>query len=266
METIIGQFFGLFLFFAIFTPLERYFALRKEQKIFREGWLTDVIYLLFNRFLVDGGSFVVIVVLAIFWRWAINPDFQARVAAQPFLLQFFEALFLLEVLGYFYHRLSHASPLLWKFHSVHHSSTQMDWLASARGHALDQIFARAFFFVPFYALGFSEKILGGFVIILAINGIYLHSNMRFRFKFLRWLIVTPEHHHWHHSNDLEARNKNFAAIFPLMDWIFGTLYLPKNKMPNTYGISEEMPKGFWKQLKYPFGKLGLRKAKTTFIN
>ena len=62
MEAIFGQFFGLFLLFAVFTPLERYFALRKEQKIFREGWLTDAIYLLINRFLVDGGSFVVIVV------------------------------------------------------------------------------------------------------------------------------------------------------------------------------------------------------------
>lgn len=265
MQAIIGQFFGLFLFFVIFTPLERYFALRQEQKIFRQGWLTDATYFLLNRFMVDSVSFVIIVVLAIFWHWMISPDFQAKVAAQSTWLQFIEALLLIEVLGYFYHRWSHSSPLLWKFHSVHHSSSQMDWLAAARGHPFDQIFARVFFFVPFYVIGFNEKTLGGFVFILALNGIYLHSNVRFRFKILRWLIVTPEHHHWHHSNDIEARNKNFSAIFPFMDMIFGTLYLPKNKIPQTYGVSENVPKGFLGQLKYPFGKLRLRRAKTNFI-
>jgi hypothetical protein len=39
-----------------------------------------------------------------------------------------------------------------------------------------------------------------------------------------------------------------------MDWIFGTLYLPKNKIPQTYGIDEEMPRGYLRQLKYPFVK------------
>jgi sterol desaturase/sphingolipid hydroxylase (fatty acid hydroxylase superfamily) len=255
MEAIIGQFFGLFLFFLIFTPLERFFALRKEQRIFRPSWLTDATHFLCNRFLVDGGSIVAIVALVIFWRWMINSAFQAGVAAQPFWLQFIEALFLIEFLGYTYHRWCHSSPLLWKFHAVHHSSSQMDWLAAARSHPLDQIFSRVFFFVPFYILGFNEKTLGVFLFILVFNGIYLHSNIRFRFKYLRWLIVTPEHHHWHHSNDPEARNKNFAALFPLMDWIFGSLYLPKGKMPMTYGISEEMPGGFFAQMKYPFRKL-----------
>ena len=259
MEIIIGQFFGLFLFFVIFTPLERYFALHPEQKIFREGWRTDAIHFLCNRFLVDAASFVVIIVLAIFWRWIINSDFQAKVAAQPFLLQFLQALLLIDFLGYFYHRLAHWSPTLWKFHSVHHSPSQMDWLSAARSHPLDQVFSLAFTFVPVYALGFSEKTFGAFIIVFALQGIFLHSNVRFRFRRLRWLIATPEFHHWHHSNDLEARNKNFAGQFPWLDWIFGTLYLPKNKIPQSYGIDETMPKGYLKQLKYPFGKLRLNK-------
>lgn len=255
MELIVGQFAGLFIFFVIFTPLERIFALHREQRIFREGWRTDVVHFLLNRFLVDAGSFVVIVVLAIFWHWVINPEFQARVAAQPAILQFLEAVLLIDVLGYFYHRLCHTSPLLWKFHAVHHSSEKMDWLAAARVHPLDQIFARAFVFVPLYALGFNEKTFGAVVVVFVFQGIFLHSNVRFRFRFLRWIIATPEYHHWHHSNDPQARNKNFAGQLPILDWLFGTLYLPKNKMPQTYGISEPMPKGYFAQLKFPFRKI-----------
>ena len=259
MKEIIGQFAALFIFFLIFTPLERFFALRKEQKIFRAGWLTDAVHFLLNRFLIDGGSLVVIVVLAVFWRWVINPEFQASVAAQPVLLQFAEAVLIVDSLGYFYHRLSHASPLLWKFHAVHHSSEQMDWLAAARVHPLDQIFARAVTFVPLYALGFTKETFGAYLVFAIFVAVFNHANVRFRFRFLRRLIVTPEYHHWHHSNDPEARNKNFSGQLPVLDRLFGTLYLPENKRPQTYGIDEPMPEGYLAQLKFPFVNLPERK-------
>lgn len=254
MQEIYKQLFVLFLFFVIFTPLERFFALRREQKVFREGWRTDVIHFLLNRFLIDGGSFVVVVILMIFWHWAISPNFQAKVAAQPFLLQFIEAVLIVDLIGYFYHRLSHTSPTLWRFHAVHHSSAQMDWLAAARLHPLDQIFSRALMFVPLYALGFTKETFGAYLVFGAFQAIFIHSNIRFRFGILRWIIATPEYHQWHHSSDEEAKNKNFAGQFPILDFVFGTLYLPKNKMPQTYGISELMPKGYTAQLMFPFRK------------
>lgn len=254
MKQIIGQFAALFIFFLIFTPLERLFALRRKQKIFREGWLTDVIHFLVNRFLIDGRSLVVIVILAIFWRWIINSEFQAQVASQPFLLQFLEAVLIVDVCGYFYHRLSHTSPLLWKFHAVHHSSARMDWLAAARVHPLDQIFSRAFSFVPLYALGFTKETFGAYLFFAVFTALFNHSNVRLRFGFLRRIIVTPEYHHWHHSNDAQARNKNFSGQLPLLDWLFGTLYLPKTKVPQSYGINEPTPKGYAAQLMFPFRK------------
>ncbi|MBS1796646.1 MAG: sterol desaturase family protein [Acidobacteria bacterium] len=240
------------MFFAIMTPLERLFALRREQKIFRAGWRTDVVHFLVDRFLIDAGSAVLILILMVFWHWIVSPDFQAGVAAQPFLLQFFEAVLVVDIIGYFYHRWTHTSPFLWKIHSVHHSPTQMDWLAGARIHPLDQIFHRAVTFVPLYALGFTKETFGAYLVFGAIQALFIHSNVRFRFGFLRWIVATPEYHHWHHSRDPEAQNKNFAGQLPFLDWIFGTAYLPKNKRPQAYGISEPMPPGYWAQLKYPF--------------
>jgi len=160
---------------------------------------------------------------------------------------------LVDFLAYCYHRLSHTSPLLWKFHAVHHSSSSMDWLAAARSHPLDQIFSRAFFFVPFYALGFNEKTFGIFLIIFALNGVFLHSNVRFRFKYLRWLIVTPEYHHWHHSNDPRVYDRNFAPHLVIFDLLFGTARLPSSDaMPSSYGVADEVPEGFLSQLIHPF--------------
>lgn len=254
MKQFIGQFIALFILFVIFTPLERFFTLRQEQKVFREGWRTDVIHFLLNRFLIDVGSFVMIVALAVSWRWVINTEFQAAVASQPFWLQFLEAVLIVDILGYIYHRLAHRLPFLWQFHAVHHSSAQLDWLAAARVHPLDQILSRAFMFVPLYMFGFTRETFGAYLILSIFHAIFLHANVNLRFGFLRWIIATPEFHHWHHSNDPEARNKNFSGQLPILDLILGTIYLPKNKMPQTYGISEPMPKGYTAQLSFPFRK------------
>jgi sterol desaturase/sphingolipid hydroxylase (fatty acid hydroxylase superfamily) len=143
---------------------------------------------------------------------------------------------------------------LWKFHAVHHSSENLDWLASARLHPLDQIFSRAVMFVPLYVLGFTKEVFGAYIFFAIIHGIFIHSNVRFRLKFLRNIITTPEYHRWHHSNHAEARNKNFAGELPILDKIFGTFYLPKEKVPNIYGISTPIPQSYLAQLKFPFKK------------
>ena len=52
--------------------------------------------------------------------------------------QFAEAVFLSEVGEYWAHRKMHTVPFLWRFHKVHHSVDQMDWLASARLHPVDR--------------------------------------------------------------------------------------------------------------------------------
>ncbi len=254
MKVFIGQIVALFILFVVFTPIERIFALHREKKIFRKGFRTDVLHFLFNRFLTDIGSFIAIVIIAVLFSWVVNQEFQAAVASQPFWLQFLEAVLIVNICGYFAHRLAHTVPFLWKFHSVHHSSEELDWLAAARLHPLDQIFSRALTFVPLYVLGFTKEVFGIYIVLATLHAIFIHSNTRFKLKFLRGIITTPTYHHWHHSNHTEAFNKNFAGQLPVLDLLFGTYYLPKEKMPETYGISEPMPKGYLAQLKYPFVK------------
>jgi len=245
-------FFGLFVAALIFIPLERVFALHREQKIFRKGWATDIVHFLFNRFLIDIGLFVIIGPVILFLHFIVSAKFQAAVAAQPRILQFIEAVFIADIGGYIGHRLTHRIPWLWKFHSVHHSIREMDWLASARLHPIDQVFTRAFAIVPLYIMGFTKETFGFYLVIATLQAIFIHSNVRLKFPRLRWILATPEFHHWHHSNDPEAYNKNFAGQLPVLDWLFGTAHLPKGKMPETYGTNDAVPTSYVKQMLYPF--------------
>jgi sterol desaturase/sphingolipid hydroxylase (fatty acid hydroxylase superfamily) len=48
-------------------------------------------------------------------------------------------------------------------------------------------------------------------------------------------------------------NKNFASTFPVLDLLFGTFYMPKNELPDVYGVDDrEFPPSFGAQMVYPF--------------
>jgi sterol desaturase/sphingolipid hydroxylase (fatty acid hydroxylase superfamily) len=89
-----------------------------------------------------------------------------------------------------------------------------------------------------------------FVTLLAL---FQHANVRLRFPVLRWVINTPEWHHWHHAIDDEARDKNFGL--PLLDKAFGTAYLPKDVRPTGFGTHDPVPQdSYLGHLAYPFTK------------
>lgn len=108
-------------------------------------------------------------------------------------------------------------------------------------------------------IGVDFKVLAGILPIVGLWAVFLHANVRWTFGPLRWVIATPHFHRWHHSRAPEARDKNFAALFPIWDVLFGTLYLPDHQ-PDAFGVdtAEEVPSGFFGQILYPFRRANRR--------
>ena len=69
---------------------------------------------------------------------------------------------------------------------------------------------------------------------------------------LRYVLVSPAFHRWHHSKEAEAIDKNFATMFPIWDLIFGTLYFPKGRNPGNFGVGDNVPENLVGQMIYPF--------------
>lgn len=66
-------------------------------------------------------------------------------------------------------------------------------------------------------------------------------------------IVTPNFHHWHHAQDQEALDRNYAAHYAFLDHLFGTAVKSTKRWPEQYGVlGDYVPNGFFKQLKFPF--------------
>ncbi|MCT7950609.1 sterol desaturase family protein [Ancylothrix sp. C2] len=251
---IVEAFKGFFLLFLILVPLERFFALH-PQKIFRPGWITDGVYYLTGYFIGRSTLWLISsIFLAYFLKNLINPNLQNFIANQPVWLQLIQTIIIGELGYYTAHRLTHSIPWLWKFHSIHHSGKHIDWLAAVRAHPLDQIFVKICQIFPIYLLGYNQQTLTLFALFSAFEAFFIHANLNLKLGFLNYILVTPQLHRWHHNLYPETHHKNFAAQLPIIDIIFGTFYLPPNKKPQNYGISQPVPSTYFGQLLYPFQK------------
>jgi hypothetical protein len=173
--------FGLkviFITFLVFVPLERLFALHPEQKAFRRDWANDVIFLLFNGLLTKLGLLAVVAVSIFAAAQIVPASFQAAIGGLPYWVQLPLVIVLSDLGFYWTHRMFHAVPWLWRFHAIHHSIEELDWLAAARVHPVDQILTKGVSLVPVFALGFSEWAIGVYALLYQWQSVLIHSNVR----------------------------------------------------------------------------------------
>ena len=238
--------------FLVFVPLEYLFSLRTKQTTFRPGFANDVSFALVNAVLVKLGLIATVFAAMLLFDRIVPTSLREAVASQPVWLQVIEIIVIADIGFYFAHRAFHHWPLLWRFHAIHHSSEQLDWAATFKVHPVDQALTKSASFIPVFALGYSPDAIVIFGAIFYFHGLLLHSNTRIDLGPLRWVIASPQFHHWHHAEEKAAHDMNFAGQLPVIDALFGTLLLPGKDMPKSYGIEEETPRWLVPQLLYPF--------------
>jgi sterol desaturase/sphingolipid hydroxylase (fatty acid hydroxylase superfamily) len=249
----------LIVVLAIVVPLERAFAAR-PQRFLRTGFCTDLTYYFFADLLPK--LLMVLPLSALAWALhrALPSGFYANMAALPLWVRLTAGLVVGEIGFYWGHRIMHQAPALWRFHAIHHSAEQMDWLVNTRAHPVDLFIGHLSGRVPIYALGLAQP-MGNHIdplpLLFALTGsfwgFFLHANVGWRFGWLESVVATPGFHHWHHTNDgREVIDKNYASMLPFIDRLFGTFYLPRQALPQAYGIEGSVPVGFVEQLVYPF--------------
>jgi sterol desaturase/sphingolipid hydroxylase (fatty acid hydroxylase superfamily) len=237
----------------IFIFIEKLFALRKDQPVFRPEWQTDFHHFLVNHMVVGFVLLATNLIVHKFFGWAAHDGVRGWVAHLPFWAGLFLIILVADLVQYWTHRAYHEVPLLWRLHAVHHSVKSMDWLAGSRQHILELLITRTLVLAPIYVLGFSKEVIDAYIVIVGFQAVFNHANVSVRLGPLRYLIVTPNFHHWHHSQDREALDRNYAAHFAFLDHIFGTAVKSDREWPKAYGVlGDYVPNGFVRQFKFPF--------------
>jgi sterol desaturase/sphingolipid hydroxylase (fatty acid hydroxylase superfamily) len=237
----------------IFVFIEKLFALRRDQPVFRAEWQTDLHHFIVNHMVVGFVLLATNLMVHKLFGWAAEDGVQAWVQGLPFPVALFLIVLVADLVQYWTHRAYHEVPLLWRLHAVHHSVKSMDWLAGSRQHIVELLITRTLVLAPIFVLGFSKEVIDTYIVIVGFQAVFNHANVSVRLGPLRYLIVTPNFHHWHHSQDDEAIDKNYAAHFAFLDHLFGTAVQSGREWPDRYGVlGDYVPNGFWKQFKFPF--------------
>ncbi|MFB8790422.1 MAG: sterol desaturase family protein [Potamolinea sp.] len=185
------------------------------------------------------------IALAGVYTWAFTtPDkpglFQFLSTAAAGVLSFL----LLDIYHYGWHVLMHMWPIAWRFHRVHHCELTMNISTAYRFHAVEVLSSNIpqVFLVWLFGIDLVPYLIykGLFAAVEAFQ----HSNWALSpkvDKFLRYFIVTPDHHRVHHSQIVKETDSNYASLLTIWDRLFGTFCYIRDTKTIDIGL-EEAPK------------------------
>lgn len=252
---------------AAFVLLERLFPWRKGQRMLRPGWLRDLAFLALN-----GHFFGLWTAQLNLWIWGRTAGALDTLgvsvsghpmAGWPLWAQFLVFLIVSDFLQWCVHNLLHRVPWLWQFHKVHHSVTEMDWIANFHFHWAEIIVYKSLQAVPLALLGADYGAAFWVFVLSTAWGHFNHSNLNVGLGPLGYVFNSPRMHLWHHDISTEGGPaKNFAIVFSLWDWLFRTAFWPRDRSPAQIGYPgmEEMPTHLPGKLLWPLTRRSSRAA------
>ncbi len=154
-------------------------------------------------------------------QWGLSSKFGIlQWVALPPVLAFITGFLLLDLSFYYWHRLNHTAPLLWRFHNVHHSDPDMDASTGFRFHFAEILISTLFRVVQVLVIGADLSTFLIFELVFQIATYFHHSNLKLPAavdRLLNVLVVTPRMHTIHHSQVRQETNSNYSVIFSLWD-------------------------------------------------
>lgn len=256
-DMLLQYLFWLCVCFGLFSLLAQLFPNIKGQSLLRKGVSTDLVYwFLPPLFYASITGWLIVLLSMLFFVDAIHSrqftmEGLGFAVSMPTLLQFIISLLITSFIEYGTHRIFHGK-LLWKTHSIHHAPKELDWLSGVRMHPLNILFHSILAGLVVFVLGFSPIV---YVLRLPFDILYaamVHANLNWTFGPLRYVFASPVFHRFHHTSTQEGGEKNFSPIFSFVDVLFGTFYMPRDVLPQTFGVAEKVPETFVGQMLYPF--------------
>jgi sterol desaturase/sphingolipid hydroxylase (fatty acid hydroxylase superfamily) len=268
MSSLYGVYFFAFLFWAMLAFRKNYqghglknffeFCFPREM-YFHKSTSVDVQLFFVNAFLslpvrlLDGLGAPVIAV------WLLGLDIGASLTAFPLdpwtsLIYWAVWLAAMELGYYIAHWSCHNVPILWEIHKVHHSAEVMTPITLWRKHPMfDTASAICVAIVRGCLLAAVAGLTGcefHAVHLFTFNiyfVLYRLAGQHLRHSHIWWawgprishVFLSPAQHQIHHSYDPKHINKNFGEVFAIWDWLFGTLYVAREKEDLSFGLGYE---------------------------
>jgi sterol desaturase/sphingolipid hydroxylase (fatty acid hydroxylase superfamily) len=157
----------------------------------------------------------------------------------PLWVQVAAGVLLMDLTFYYWHRLNHTRPLLWRFHNVHHADPDMDVTTSFRFHWGEVLYSTVFRLLQVSLIGVLPLTYVVYEVIFNGATMFHHSNLRLPVAWERRLnrvFVTPRMHGVHHSAVGPETNSNYSVIFSWWDRLNRSLRLNVGQRDIVIGV------------------------------
>lgn len=206
------------------------------------------IYLFIQSLIVPALSVVTVAAVnAVGGGWITLPA-----SGSEFWLAFVSYVLTVDLMEYIFHRAQHRIPALWSMHSLHHSDITLNASTTSRHYWAEHgIKMLSIYMVVGLLFKAPLEILGAYVVLSYYN-VFLHMNIRVGFGRFSVLLNSPQYHRLHHSVLPEHYDRNFAALFPGFDLLFGTYRRPHvNEYPPTGLDTGDQPTSYISAILWP---------------
>jgi len=176
----------------------------------------------------------------------------------PPMVRSFLVFLLLDLTFYYWHRINHQWPVLWRFHNVHHCDPDLGVATSFRFHSGEVALSTIFRVLQVIAIGASLPAYAVYEAAFQLNTLFHHSNVRLPIRVERRLnrfLVTPRMHGIHHSQVRDETMSNYSVVLPWWDWLHRTLRLnvPQSRIViGVPGYAAPEDNHLWSLLTMPF--------------
>lgn len=226
----------LALYALIALPLQLLFpAVKRSPKIFTSEFWIDLLVYWYSAAILRIIGFYAVIYAVRDVVYGKDPSWMPALASLPFPVQVALYLWAYDFVVYWRHRVEHTFGLFWAFHATHHTAERVDFLTTSRLHPGERFFG-GILSGALAALAFDAEAASlGFSIYLYWN-YFVHTNVRIKFPgFLKYIVVSPFMHQWHHAKDAAAYGRNVGVVFAWNDWLFRSAYHP-NHWPTDFGL------------------------------
>lgn len=218
--------FAAGLLFVLLLILERLRPLRAARHSLASEVLLN---LAISAAAFAAAALVVRPAVAASMRWAEEERFGlVHLVPLPAALRGALAFLAMDLAFYYWHRLNHEVPVLWRFHNVHHTDPALGVSTSFRFHFAEVALSAGFRVLQVTLIGVGPWIYAVYELAFQANTLFHHSNVRLPIRMERLLnriLVTPRMHGIHHSQVREETNSNYSVVVPWWDRLHRTLRL-----------------------------------------
>lgn len=241
--------------YVAFLAIERLWPAERAQSM--RDWWFNIRYQAFSYYFVLLFVYPALAALTLGALKGAHPAWfgwvklDGRLDAALSLVLFF---FIYDFFYYWFHRWQHRLPVLWEQHKLHHSERSLNATTAMRHHWLEEMLRIFFVSLPMAIVFDLTPVTAGWLgAVLVYWPYFIHANLRLPFGPLTHVVVGPQAHRIHHSLESAHADRNFAAVFPLWDIVFGTFCAPASgEYPRTGLHSGERVTTLWQANVLPF--------------